>query len=126
MLQDSRGLIWIGTREGLNILNLENDSLNYLTEKQGLCNNNVCGIAEDKNHNIWVTTSSGVSRIVIQRNHEEGTNNYGLYNYTTADVEGFKRNNGNLYELSDEKNLSFLFFRSFPFFPLFLLNPSNP
>ena len=85
VLQDSRGLIWIGTREGLNILNLENDSLNYLTEKQGLCNNNVCGIAEDKNHNIWVTTSSGVSRIVVQRNHEDGTNNYGLYNYTTAD-----------------------------------------
>ncbi len=83
--QDSRGLIWIGTREGLNILNLENDSLNYLTEKQGLSNNNVCGIAEDKNHNMWVTTSSGVSRIVVQRNHEEGKNNYGLYNYTVAD-----------------------------------------
>ena len=85
ILQDSRGLIWIGTREGLNILNLENDALDYLTEKQGLCNNNICGIAEDKNHNIWVTTSSGVSRIVIQRNHEDGSNNYGLYNYTTAD-----------------------------------------
>ena len=85
VMQDSRGLIWVGTREGLNILNLENDSLNYLTEKQGLSNNNVCGIAEDKNHNIWVTTSSGVSRIVVQRNHEEGITNYGLYNYTTAD-----------------------------------------
>ncbi len=85
ILQDSRGLLWIGTREGLNILNLENDSLNYLTEKHGLCNNNICGIAEDKNHNIWVTTSSGVSRIVVQRNHEDGSNNYGLYNYTTAD-----------------------------------------
>jgi AraC-like DNA-binding protein/DNA-binding NarL/FixJ family response regulator len=66
-------------------LNLENDTLNYLTEKQGLCNNNICGIAEDKNHSIWVTTSSGVSRIVVQRNHEDGSNNYGLYNYTTAD-----------------------------------------
>ena len=85
VVQDSRGLVWIGTREGLNILNLENDSLNYLTEKQGLCNNNVCGIAEDKNHNMWITTSSGVSRIVVQRNHEDGSNNYGLYNYTTAD-----------------------------------------
>ena len=85
ILQDSRGLIWIGTREGLNILNLENDALDYLTEKQGLCNNNICGIAEDNNHNIWVTTSSGVSRIVVQRNHEDGSNNYGLYNYTTAD-----------------------------------------
>ena len=34
---------------------------------------------------MWITTSSGVSRIVVQRNHEDGTNNYGLYNYTTAD-----------------------------------------
>ena len=70
--QDSRGLIWVGTREGLNILNQDADDLDYLTEKQGLCNNNVCGIAEDKNHNIWVTTSRGVSRIVVQRNHEDG------------------------------------------------------
>ncbi|MBR1389360.1 MAG: helix-turn-helix domain-containing protein [Prevotella sp.] len=85
ILQDSRGLIWIGTREGLNILNMDNDNLDYLTEKQGLCNNNICGIAEDKNHNIWVTTSSGVTRVVVQRNHEDGSNNYGLYNYTTAD-----------------------------------------
>ena len=85
LFQDSRGLIWIGTREGLNILNLENDSLNYLTEKQGLANNNVCGIAEDSHHNMWITTSSGVSRVVLQRNHEEGRMNYGLYNYTTSD-----------------------------------------
>ena len=83
--EDSRGLIWIGTREGINILNLVNDSLNYVTEKEGLCNNNVCGIAEDKNNNMWITTSNGVSRIVAQRNHEEGTFNYGLYNYDTSD-----------------------------------------
>jgi ligand-binding sensor domain-containing protein len=57
VFQDSRGLIWIGTREGLNILDMETDKLQYLTEKQGLCNNNVCGIAEDKNHNMWITTS---------------------------------------------------------------------
>ena len=85
VFQDSRGLIWVGTREGLNILNLENDSLNYVTEKQGLCNNNICGIAEDKSHNMWVTTSSGVSRVVVQRNHEDGSYSYGLYNYSTAD-----------------------------------------
>ncbi len=85
VMQDSRGLLWIGTREGLNILNLDNDNLDYLTEKQGLCNNNICGIAEDKNHNIWVTTSSGVSRVVIQRNHDDGSINFGLYNYYTTD-----------------------------------------
>ena len=85
VFQDSRGLIWVGTREGLNILDMDTDDLSYITEKQGLCNNNVCGIAEDKNHNVWVTTSGGVSRVVPQRNHEDGTYNFGLYNYSVAD-----------------------------------------
>ena len=44
VFQDSRGLVWVGTREGLNILDMDNDNLHYLTEKQGLCNNNICGI----------------------------------------------------------------------------------
>jgi len=83
--QDKRGLIWIGTREGVNILDLETDQLSYITEKQGLCNNNICGITEDGKGNLWVTTSNGVSRVVVQRNTEESTFGYGLYNYTTAD-----------------------------------------
>jgi len=102
VFQDSRGLIWIGTREGLNILNLENDELDYLTEKQGLCNNNISGIAEDKNHNIWATTSQGVSRIVIQRNHEDGINNYGLYNYSTSDgLQSNEFNHGSILTRDD-------------------------
>ncbi len=83
--EDTRGLIWIGTREGVNVLNLENDSLNYITDRQGLSNNNICGITEDKKQNIWVTTSNGVSRIVIQRNSEDGSIGYGLYNYDMSD-----------------------------------------
>ena len=83
--QDSRDLIWIGTREGLNILNPDNDELDYLTEKQGLCNNNICGIAEDKKHNIWVTTSNGACRIVVNRDHETGSFAFGLYNYNVSD-----------------------------------------
>ncbi len=86
VFEDSRGLIWVGTREGVNILNPETDALDYLTEKQGgLCNNNVCGIAEDPSHNIWITTSNGVSRVVLQRNHEDGSYGYGMYNYSQTD-----------------------------------------
>ena len=85
IFEDSRGLLWIGTREGINILNRTNDELSHLTEKEGLCNNSVCAIAEDKNHSIWITTHNGVSRVVVQRDHEDGTFNYGLYNYNISD-----------------------------------------
>ena len=85
VFEDSRGLIWVGTREGVNIYNPENDMLDYLTEKKGLCNNNICGITEDKNKNVWIATSNGLCRIVTQRNHEDGTYIYGLYNYTHDD-----------------------------------------
>ena len=85
VFEDSRGLIWVGTREGVNIYNPENDMLDYLTEKKGLCNNNICGITEDKNKNVWIATSNGLCRIVTQRNHDDGTYIYGLYNYTHDD-----------------------------------------
>ena len=85
VFQDSRGLIWVGTREGVNIWNTNNDNLDCITEKNGLCNNNICGIAEDASHNIWLSTSNGVSRVVIQRDHENDTYNYGLYNYSHSD-----------------------------------------
>ena len=85
VFEDSRGLIWVGTREGVNIWNPANDKLDYLNEKTGICNNNICGIAEDKNHNIWLSTSNGTCRIVIQRNTETDTFNYGLYNYNRSD-----------------------------------------
>ena len=92
--EDSRGLIWVGTREGLNILNPVSDELSYLTEDDGLCNNSICGITEDKNCNMWVTTSNGVSRVVVQRNHEDATFNFGLYNYSVYD--GLQSNEFNM------------------------------
>lgn len=102
VIEDSRGLLWIGTRQGVNILDRETDRLDYLTESNGLANNCVCGLAEDKNHNIWITTSNGVSRVVVQRNHEESTFNYGLYNYDKSDgLQGNEFNTGAILTKSD-------------------------
>ena len=102
IFEDSRGLLWVGTREGVNILDVENDRLSYLTESDGLCNNSICGIAEDKNHNIWISTSNGISRVVIQRDHEDATFNYGLYNYSVYDgLQSNEFNMGSILTRSD-------------------------
>ena len=105
--EDSRGLIWIGTREGLNILNTVKDELSHLTEKDGLCNNLICGIAEDKNHNIWISTSNGLSRVVTQRDYEDGSFNYGLYNYSIYD--GLQSNEFNMGAILAKTNGEVLF-----------------
>ena len=100
--EDTRGLIWIGTREGLNILNTVKDEVSHLTEKDGLCNNSICGIVEDRNHNIWVSTSNGLSRVVTQRDHEDGTFTYGLYNYSVYD--GLQSNEFNMGAILAKNN----------------------
>jgi len=105
--EDTRGLIWVGTREGVNVLNPENDQLSYLTEKTGLCNNNVCGIAEDKNNNMWITTSNGVTRVVAQRNHEDGSYEFGLYNYSYDD--GLQSNEFNLGSILIKRDSTVIF-----------------
>ena len=102
VIQDSRGLIWVGTREGVNVLDLTTDSLNYITESEGLCNNCICGITEDKNHNIWITTSNGVCRVVVQRIGKDGQFNYGLYNYDISD--GLQSNEFNMGAILTKKD----------------------
>ena len=102
VLQDSRGLLWIGTRDGVNVLNLKNDSLNYITEDNGLCNNCICGITEDKNKNIWLTTSNGVCRVVVQGDHVGDVFSYGLYNYDLSDgLQSNEFNTGSIFCKSD-------------------------
>ena len=102
VIEDSRGLLWIGTREGINVLDRTNDRIDRITVKKGLANNCVCGLTEDKNNNIWITTTEGVTRVVVQRNHENGTFNYGLYNYGTADgLQGSEFNYGAILKRAD-------------------------
>ncbi len=100
--EDTRGLLWIGTREGINVLNPESDDLFHITENDGLCNNSICGIVEDHNGSIWVTTSNGICRVVVQRNHENGTFVFGLYNYSTDD--GLQSNEFNIGAILSRKD----------------------
>jgi signal transduction histidine kinase/ligand-binding sensor domain-containing protein/DNA-binding response OmpR family regulator len=65
LFEDSKQRLWIGTYgEGLCYYDLNHRSMKVYTEKNGLQNNRICGIEEDRSTGcIWVSTSTGLSKI---------------------------------------------------------------
>lgn len=94
---DSRGIIWIGTREGLNAFDISVDQLSTFRTDDGLLSNVICGITEDYNHNIWVSTGRGVNRISVQNatNSETSRYAYTFCGYNEKDgLQGIEFNMG--------------------------------
>lgn len=84
--EDSRGLYWAGTREGLAIYSPKTDQLALLGKDEGLENELVLGLLEDPQHNLWVTTASGVSQIIVQPDqHANFSYVFHVYNYDRND-----------------------------------------
>ena len=61
ILEDSKGNIWFGSySEGVCLL--QNGKLQYFTTQDGLSDNQVRNIYEDKNGFMWLATEGGLSR----------------------------------------------------------------
>jgi signal transduction histidine kinase/ligand-binding sensor domain-containing protein/DNA-binding response OmpR family regulator len=64
IIQDSRGFMWIGSRNGLN----RYDGYNFITYRydakndSSLSNNMITALAEDHDGNIWVATQNGLDK----------------------------------------------------------------
>ncbi|RFS21333.1 hybrid sensor histidine kinase/response regulator [Chitinophaga silvatica] len=83
MIEDSRGYICIGTREGLNIFNPNTQRFTLFREEDGLPDNNVLGIREDRNHHLWISTANGISNGIVNADNEEYKINF--INYDVKD-----------------------------------------
>ncbi|RYU86496.1 hybrid sensor histidine kinase/response regulator [Mucilaginibacter terrigena] len=83
IIQDSRGFMWIGTRDGLN----KYDGYSFVSyrhdsqDPQSLSSSMVADMAEDKEGNIWVATIIGLNKIerktgrVVQYKHDDKNTN---------------------------------------------------
>ena len=62
---DHNGELWIGTRNGLDMMKYkENGQPEFIryTMKNGLSSQSVNGIVEDRTHELWMTTTRGLTR----------------------------------------------------------------
>ncbi len=60
VIQDSRGLLWFGTRGG-GITQYDGLSFKTYTEKDGLLNNYIYQIKEDSKKNLWIASNKGLT-----------------------------------------------------------------
>src|SRR5579871_3552188 len=68
LIQDSRGFIWVGTRDGLNVFDPLTQKCKIFRVQDGLPDNAVTTILEDKDHNLWLGTPNGLSHAIAAQN----------------------------------------------------------
>jgi len=60
MIQDSRGLLWIGTKGG-GLSKFNGKEFTTFTKEEGLSGDKIYALFEDSKHNIWIGTGDGVT-----------------------------------------------------------------
>ncbi len=88
LYRDSRGLLWIGGKKGVSILDEVRDSIIYLNTDNGLSHNFIKAIAEDHNKNIWITTDLGVTNVVVVNDPMSPMPTFRCYRYYEEDGLG--------------------------------------
>ena len=84
IMQDSKGYIWFGTRNGLNRYDGQEMVVykhQYNNPMSSLADNDITRIVEDADHNLWIGSSKGLTRL--------NTLNDKMRPYRAKDVKAF-------------------------------------
>ena len=72
--QDKNGNLWFGTN-GFGVAHYDGDSISYFSNAQGFDGQQITGMTEDPNQNIWFATDQGIVK------------DFPLYRYTPKPSE---------------------------------------
>lgn len=82
---DSRGLIWVGTREGLEVYDVKSDTLYNLSLSERFPNPFILGIIEGADHNMWVTVGNEIFNIAVTTDRKDNQVKFDVKSYGTHD-----------------------------------------
>ena len=123
LYKDTRGVLWAGTSMGLNkLLRFESGRPVFMrfTEKEGMPNNTIHGILEDKDHTLWLSTNKGIANLVF----EQGA--YRIIPYFKKDgLQNNEFSDGAFYESSYSHQFYFGGIRGFNVFNPLEITHSN-
>lgn len=122
--EDSKGLIWIGTKDGLSILNTKTNRFLNIEEGLNLPANNVSNIIEDNDGRMWVSTTNGLARITLTESG--GKYKVQINNYN--ELDGLQGRAFNLYAAMKLKSGELVFggINGFNLFDPKILNTFKP
>ncbi|MDR1202622.1 MAG: response regulator [Tannerellaceae bacterium] len=83
--EDSRGLLWLATQEGLDIYDRKKDAIVSIEKDLLLQNDIIYAVLEDNNKNMWITTTHGICNIIVSIDPKTGTYTYASYHYNEQD-----------------------------------------
>ena len=105
ILEDSRGIIWFSSPNGLGKLDPKTGEIKFFTEKDGLPTNLISAIQEDNFGNLWISSAAGLTTMV--RNSESKKESFinidikdGLQGYSYSKAT-WKTDNGELFFAGD-------------------------
>jgi ligand-binding sensor domain-containing protein/signal transduction histidine kinase/DNA-binding response OmpR family regulator len=85
VFEDSRGFFWVCTGHGLDLMDRKNNSFRAFYESDGLPSACVLRILEDKNHDLWVSTKNGISKLTVSQTERYNSLSFYFKNYTISD-----------------------------------------
>ena len=68
MYYDNEEILWLPTNKGLAKINLKEETLSYLNEQQGLCDNGTNVVVPSKEGELWLATSNGIAILNLEEN----------------------------------------------------------
>jgi ligand-binding sensor domain-containing protein/signal transduction histidine kinase/DNA-binding response OmpR family regulator len=98
IFQDSRGFIWIGTRDGLNRYDGHDMQVYHYeaTDSNSLSDSYIRCIGEDRHHQLWVGTINGLNRLDPAANH--------FVRYKHRDTDSYSLSQNTITSLLEDHN----------------------